>query len=94
MVDSVISGVSIVNSAAFQLQILGTARTIQVETTDSGQIFLSKDCLDAEILTAKCSAIVISFPEGEEFVEKPLPEMFRSVIQNGTVVSTIVEHKG
>jgi adenylyl cyclase-associated protein len=35
--------------------------------------------------------------EGEEegiFEEKPIPEMLRTVIQNGTLVHSIVEHTG
>ena len=96
LVDSVISSVSITNSGSFALQVTGTAPTIQVDATDSGQIFLSKSCLGAEIITAKCSAINVSLPvEGEEdgiFTEKPIPEMFRTVVQNGKLVTNIVEH--
>jgi adenylyl cyclase-associated protein len=52
--------------------------------------------LGAEIITAKCSAINVSLPvEGEEdgiFTEKPIPEMFLTVVQNGKLVTNIVEH--
>jgi len=51
-----------------------------------------------EIFTAKCSAINVSLPvEGEEdgiFEEKPIPEMLRTTIQNGALVTGVVEHKG
>jgi len=67
LVDSVISSISITNSGSFTLQITGTAPTNQVDTTDSGQIFLSKSCLGVEIITAKCSAINVGLPvEGED----------------------------
>lgn len=98
LVESVVSLVSITNSSSFQLQITGSAPTIQIETTDSGQVYLSKACLGTEIITAKCSAINISLPvEGEEdgiFEEKAVPEMLRTVIQDGKLVTTIVEHTG
>ena len=69
---------------------------IQVDKSDSGQIYLSKESLDAEITTAKCSAINLNLPvEGEEegvFEEQPVPEMFKSVVKDGKVVTTIIEH--
>lgn len=69
---------------------------IQLDSTDSGQIYLSKDSLNAEITTAKCSAININLPgqEAGEFNEQPVPEMFKTVVQNGKLVTTIVEHTG
>ncbi|GBE82618.1 Adenylyl cyclase-associated protein [Sparassis crispa] len=98
LVESVISSVSVMNCPSFALQITGSAPTIQLDSTDSGQIYLSKDCLGVEITTAKCSAINISLPvEGEEegvFHEHPVPEMFLTVIKDGKLVTTAVEHSG
>ncbi|KAI0948560.1 hypothetical protein AcV7_010454 [Taiwanofungus camphoratus] len=98
LVESVISSVSVTNSPSFALQITGSAPTIQLDSTDSGQIYLSKDCLGVEITTAKCSSINISLPvEGEEdgvFEEHPVPEMFRTMIKDGKLVTTAVEHAG
>jgi adenylyl cyclase-associated protein len=98
LVESVISSVSVTNSPSFTLQITGSAPTIQLDSTDSGQIYLSKDCLSTEITTAKCSSINISLPvEGEEdgiFDEKPVPEMLLTKIQDGKLVTTVVEHVG
>lgn len=98
LVESVISSVSVTNSPSFALQITGKAPTIQLDSTDSGQIYLSKDCLDVEITTAKCSSINVSLPvEGEEegvFNEQPIPEMFRTTVVDGKLVTTAVEHAG
>ncbi|KAH9998998.1 adenylate cyclase associated C terminal-domain-containing protein [Russula vinacea] len=98
LVESVISSVSVTNSPSVTLQITGSAPTIQLDSTDSGQIYLSKDCLGTEITTAKCSSINISLPvEGEEdgiFDEKPLPEMLLTKIVDGKLVTTVVEHVG
>ncbi|KAI0031501.1 adenylyl cyclase-associated protein [Vararia minispora EC-137] len=98
LVDSVISSVSITNSPSFAVQITGTVPTIQVDTTDSGMIYLSKDCLDADITTAKCSAINVSVPvPGEEdgiFSEHPVPEMLMTKFKDGKLVTTVVEHVG
>ena len=98
LVDSVISSVTVTASQSFIIQITGSVPTVQLDSTDSGQIFLSKHCLGVEIFTAKCSAINVSLPvEGEEegvFVEKPIPEMLRTTVQNGALVTAIVEHMG
>jgi len=71
---------------------------VQIDSTDSGQIYLSRDSLSAEITTAKCSAINVNLPvEGEEdgvFAEQAVPEMFKSVIKDGRLVTTVVEHTG
>jgi len=98
LVGSVVSSVSVTNSPSFTLQITGSAPTIQLDSTDSGQIFLSKECLGVEITTAKCSSINVSLPvEGEEdgvFDEKPVPEMLLTKIKDGKLVTTVVEHAG
>ncbi|KAF9533468.1 adenylate cyclase associated N terminal-domain-containing protein [Crepidotus variabilis] len=98
LLSSVVASVSITNSPSFQLQITGTAPMIQIDSTDSGQVYLSKESLTAEITTAKCSAINISLPvPGEEegiFEEQPVPEMFKTTVQGGKLVTTIVEHSG
>lgn len=86
------------NSPSFAIQVTGSAPTIQLDSTDSGQIYLSKDCLGVEITTAKCSSINISLPAvGEEdgvFVEHAVPEMLRTTIKDGKLTTTIVEHSG
>jgi len=98
LVDSVISSISVTASPSFAIQITGSAPTIQLDNTDSGQIYLSKSCLGVEIFTAKCSAINVSLPvEGEEegiFEEKPIPEMLRTTVQDGVLVTGVVEHSG
>ena len=69
---------------------------VQVDKSDSGQIYLSNESLSAEITTAKCSAINVNLPVvGEEegiFEEQAIPEMFKSVVKDGKLVTTIVEH--
>ncbi|THH08213.1 hypothetical protein EW145_g2859 [Phellinidium pouzarii] len=98
LMHSVIASISVTNSPSFALQITGTAPTIQLDSTDLGQIYLSKECLAVEITTAKCSSINVSLPvEGEEegvYVERAVPEMLRTTIKDGKLVTAIVEHSG
>ncbi|EJU05526.1 hypothetical protein DACRYDRAFT_92799 [Dacryopinax primogenitus] len=96
--ESVVASVGITSSKSFALQITGTAPTIMLDSVDSGQIYLSKDCLGVEIVSAKCSAINVSIPEegAEEgvFKELAMPEQLRTTVSGGRLVTTVVEHVG
>jgi adenylyl cyclase-associated protein len=99
--ESVVSAVSITSSPSFTVQATGRCPTITIDTTDSGQVYLSKECLDGatEVITSKASAINISLPDPDNdedgmFVERAVPEQLKSVIQGGKLVTTLVEHSG
>lgn len=42
---------------------MGKVSTLNVEKTDGALLYLSKESLNAEIVTAKCSAINVSVPD-------------------------------
>ena len=58
-----------------------------MDKTDGCQMFLSKECMDVNIITAKSSEMNVMIPNGEEFVEQPLPEQFRTTL-NGLKLET------
>jgi adenylyl cyclase-associated protein len=79
------------------VQITGSVPTIQVDTTDSGQVYLSQACMEVvEIITSKTSSINISVPTGEggDYEERPVPEQMKSKVVNGKLITEIVEHAG
>lgn len=97
VLDSAVSSLSITSSPSFEVQIIGSIPTIQIDTTDSGQVYLSKECMQViEIITSKCSSINISVPtaEGGDFVERPVPEQMKSRVVDGKLVTEIIEHAG
>lgn len=97
VLDSAVSALSITSSPSFEVQITGTVPTIQVDNTDGGQLYLSKEGMEVvEIITSKTSALNISTPEGEdgEMVERPIPEQIKTVVRGGKLANEIVEHKG
>lgn len=97
MLESVVSSLSITSSPSFEVQITGLVPTVQIDTTDSGQVYLSQACMDAvEIITSKTSSINISVPtaDGGDYEERPVPEQMKSKIVNGKLVTEIVEHAG
>jgi len=85
--QSAVSGVELINCQSMKIQVLGSVPTISVDKTDGCQMFLSKDCLDVNIITAKSSEMNVMIPNGEEFVEQPLPEQFRTTV-NGLKLET------
>ncbi|WVQ74018.1 hypothetical protein IAR50_003599 [Cryptococcus sp. DSM 104548] len=97
VLESAVSSLSITSSPSFEVQITGSIPTIQIDTTDSGSVYLSKECMNTvEIVTSKTSSINISVPTGDEgdFEEKPVPEQLKSRIVDGKLVTEIVEHAG
>ena len=89
--ESLVSGCEIVNCQGVQVQSLGTAPLILVDKTDGCQMFLSQESLGAEIVTAKSSEMNVLVPRGDEFVEMPVPEQFKSVIRGINVVTQPTE---
>jgi len=78
--QSAVSGVEFINCQSMQIQVLGSVPTISVDKTDGCQMFLSKECLDVNVISAKSSEMNIMIPNGDEFVEQPVPEQFRTTI--------------
>ena len=96
VVDSVISGIDVVNSQSCQVQILGKAPTVLVDKTDGMQLFLSKDALDIEILTAKSSEVNVVVPgktDNDDPTEVSIPEQLKTQWNGTKFVTSILEHK-
>jgi adenylyl cyclase-associated protein len=89
-----VGAVDVIKCPNFALQVLGTLPTILLDQVDGASIYLAKESLNSEIFTSKCSSININVPGEDDYTENPLPEQIRSYIQNGKVVSEIVEHAG
>jgi adenylyl cyclase-associated protein len=96
LLDSTVSALSVTSSPSFTVQILGVVPTILVDASDSGQIYLSEHSLGVQIVTSKASAINVSLPKpgGEEgeFVERAVPEQFKTVVKDGKLETSVVEH--
>jgi len=97
IVDSAVSSLCITSSPSFEAQVTGSVPTIMIDTTDSGQVYLSQACMEVvEIITSKTSSINISVPTGEDgdFEERPVPEQMKSRVVKGKLVTEMVEHAG
>ncbi|OAD79696.1 hypothetical protein PHYBLDRAFT_157303 [Phycomyces blakesleeanus NRRL 1555(-)] len=96
-IDSTVSTVDLVNCKSFALQVFHVTPTIAVDKCDSGEIYLSKECLGVEILSAKSSSLNVLVPEDieaedSEMKELFVPEQLKTTIVDGKLVTTLIEH--
>lgn len=89
--DSVVSSCEFINCQSVQMQVLGSVPTISVDKTDGCQMYLSKDSLQTEIITAKSSEMNVLIPKGEDFVEQPIPEQFKTTMIGGKLSTSATE---
>lgn len=99
LLDSTVSSLSLTNCPSFAVQILGVVPIIMVDSTDGGQIYLSKASAGVELITSKTSGLNVSVPKagGEEgdYDERPVPEQMKTTIaSDGRLKTEIVEHAG
>lgn len=94
IIDSLVSSVDVIKCPNFALQVLGTLPTVLLDQVDGASIYLSKDSLNTEFFTSKCSSVNINLPTNEDYAENAVPEQIRSFVRNGQLVSEIVEHAG
>jgi adenylyl cyclase-associated protein len=94
IIDSLVSSVDVIKCPNFAIQVIDTLPTILLDQVDGAIVYLSKESLNTEIFTSKCSSINISLPVEDDYTENPVPEQMRSYIKNGKVISEIVEHAG
>ncbi|XP_027212254.2 adenylyl cyclase-associated protein 1 isoform X3 [Penaeus vannamei] len=93
--DNLVSSAEVVNCQSCKVQVMGIMPTITIEKTDGCHVYLSKQSLNTEIITAKSSEMNILIPkEDGEFVECPVPEQFKTVIKGHSLVTTCTEKAG
>ncbi|XP_020562995.1 adenylyl cyclase-associated protein 2 isoform X2 [Oryzias latipes] len=93
--ENAVGIVEIINSNAVQLQVLGTVPTISINKTEGCQVYLSKEALNCDIVSAKSSEMNILIPEGEDdYREFPVPEQFKTVWDGSKLVTEPTEIAG
>ncbi|GAA6229989.1 adenylyl cyclase-associated protein 2 [Lates japonicus] len=93
--ENVVGIVEIINSKAIQLQVLGTVPTMSINKTEGCQVYLSKDSLNCDIVSAKSSEMNILVPTGDDdYREFPVPEQFKTVWDGSKLVTEPTEVAG
>lgn len=96
LIDNVVSTIDVVNGKSISVQITGKAPTMAVDKTDGLQVYLSKDSLDMEVLSAKSSSINFMVPTDDgDYVEHAAPEQLKIQLaaDGKKLVTSAVEHK-
>ncbi|TKC45467.1 hypothetical protein EI555_000527 [Monodon monoceros] len=93
--NDVVGIVEIINCRDVKVQVMGKVPTISINKTDGCHVYLSKNSLDCEIVSAKSSEMNVLIPtEGDDFNELPDPEQFKTVWNGQKLVTTVTEIAG
>ncbi|XP_064597036.1 adenylyl cyclase-associated protein 1-like isoform X2 [Liolophura sinensis] len=95
VVEDVISSIEFVNCQSVKGQIMGKAPTVSIDKTDGCMVYLSKDSVEANIVTAKSSEMNILLPGADgDFKEYPVPEQFKTVWNGKELVTEATDIAG
>merc|ERR1711962_1711715 len=89
--DTVVSSVEFINCQSVQMQVLGKVPTISVEKTDGCQMFINQESIGVEIVSAKSSEMNVVIPDGDDVVEQPIPEQFKTTINGKKLITSATE---
>ncbi|OXB77778.1 UNVERIFIED_CONTAM: hypothetical protein H355_000533 [Colinus virginianus] len=93
--DDVVGIVEIINSRDIKVQVMGKVPTISINKTDGCHVYLSKNSIDCEIVSAKSSEMNVLIPtDSGDFTEFPVPEQFKTVWNGQKLVTTVTEIAG
>ncbi|KAH3680014.1 hypothetical protein WICPIJ_008447 [Wickerhamomyces pijperi] len=95
VVESLVSGVDIVNSKKFGIQVLQSIPMLSCDRCDEGQVYLSEESLTTEVYTSSTTALNVNLPQTDgDFKECGVPEQLKHTFVGGVLKSEIVEHAG
>nr|XP_033811569.1 adenylyl cyclase-associated protein 1 isoform X2 [Geotrypetes seraphini] len=93
--DDTVGIVEIINSKDVKVQVMGKVPTISINKTDGCHMYLNKDCLNCEIVSAKSSEMNVLVPDSSgDFNEFPVPEQFKTTWNGQKLVTTVTEIAG
>jgi len=90
-----ISSVEAVNSNNIEIQVLKTVPSVTIDKCSGVQVYLSKDALGTEIVTAKSDTMNVLIPgakEGDDLIELPVPEQYKTLVKGRKLVTETMEH--
>lgn len=96
VIDSLVSGLDVIRSFKFGIQVVDIVPMINIDKSDEGNLYISQKSIDCDIqIFSSCStALNVNIPENDDFKELSIPEQFLHKINNGKLTSEVVEHAG
>jgi len=84
-----------VNSNSIEVQCTGRVPSVTIDKCSGVQLFLSATGLDVEVVSSKSDAMNILIPDpagGQDPIEIAVPEQFKTLVKNGKLITSTVEH--
>lgn len=92
--DEAISSIDFINCQSVQVQVLHQVPTVSIDKTDGCMIYLSKQSLHTQVVSAKSSEMNVLIPDNSgEFKEYPIPEQFRTNWNGKQLVTEMTDVK-
>jgi len=93
--ENAIASFEVVNCRSIEIQVIGKVPNFAIDKTSGCQLYLSKESLGAEIVTSKSDQMNVLLPSDDgDVVEIPIPEQYKTFVQNGQLITHPLEHKG
>ncbi|XP_008329952.1 adenylyl cyclase-associated protein 2 [Cynoglossus semilaevis] len=93
--ENVVGIVEVINCKSVQLQVVGTVPTMSINKTEGCQVYLSKESLNCDIVSAKSSEMNIMIPtDDDDYREFPVPEQFKTIWDGSKLVTEPTEIAG
>ena len=88
--DTLISSAEVVNCKKIQLQVLGVCPVFTIDKTNNIVIYLSQESIQVSSFTTSLSSEMnVSFPDGDDQKEVPIPEQFVHKLNGGKLSSEV-----
>jgi adenylyl cyclase-associated protein len=88
--ETLISSAEVVNCKKIQLQVDGICPVFTIDKTINILVWLSKETAEVSKFTTSLSTEMnVSFPDGDDQKEMPIPEQFVHTIKNGSLSSEV-----
>jgi len=92
VLQDMISTIELIHCEKTEVQILGKAPSFAIDNSNGVTLFLSREGKDCKITTARSGEINVSFPsdaDADDWLERPIPEQFVSVIESDVIKTTV-----
>jgi len=90
--NSAIASVETVNCNNVEVQCQGSVPAFAIDKCSGVQLYLSNDCLGAEIVSSKSDQMNILITKDGDLVEMAIAEQFKTIYNNGKLETGPVEH--
>lgn len=91
--ENCIASFEVVNCRSVEVQVTGKVPNFAIDKTSGCQLYLSKEALEAEIITSKSDQLNVSLPDSHgEMIELPIPEQYKTVVKGSKLHTEVVQH--